>query len=81
MIRSIIRQIFKYSKKTPNSMGSNDSVCVGIDDVAIHFPRLYMDMKDFADLRGEDYGKLNKGLGLKAMSIPDVHEEIGRAHV
>ena len=51
-------------------MGSNNSVCVGIDDVAIHFPRLYMDMKDFADLRGEDYGKLNKGLGLKAMSIP-----------
>ena len=56
-------------------MGSNNSVCVGIDDVAIHFPRLYMDMKDFADLRGEDYGKLNKGLGLKAMSIPDVHED------
>ena len=56
-------------------MGSNNSVCVGIDDVAIHFPRLHMDMKDFADLRGEDYGKLNKGLGLKAMSIPDVHED------
>ena len=56
-------------------MGANNSVCVGIDDVAIHFPRLYMDMKDFADLRGEDYGKLNKGLGLKAMSIPDFHED------
>ena len=56
-------------------MGSDNSVCVGIDDIAIHFPRLYMDMKDFADLRGEDYGKLNKGLGLKAMSIPDVHED------
>ena len=56
-------------------MGSENSVCVGIDDIAIHFPRLYMDMKDFADLRGEDYGKLNKGLGLKAMSIPDVHED------
>ena len=55
-------------------MGTNKEVCVGIDDIAIHFPRLYMDMKDFADLRGEDYGKLNKGLGLKAMSIPDVHE-------
>ena len=42
-------------------MGSDNSTCVGIDDIAIHFPRLYMDMKDFADLRGEDYGKLNKG--------------------
>ena len=48
---------------------------VGIDDIAIHFPRLYMDMKDFADLRGADYGKLNKGLGLEAMAIPDVHED------
>ena len=48
-------------------------VNVGIDDVAIHFPRLYMDMRDFAEMRGADYGKLNKGLGLKAMAIPDVH--------
>ena len=35
---------------------------VGIDDIAIHFPRLYMDMKDFADLRGADYGKLSKSI-------------------
>ena len=48
---------------------------VGIDDIAIHFPRLYMDIKDFANLRGADYGKLNKGLGLEAMAIPDVHED------
>jgi len=48
---------------------------VGIDDIAIHFPRLYLDMKDFAEMRGEDYGKLNKGLGLSAMSIPDFHED------
>jgi len=48
---------------------------VGIDDIAIHFPRLYMDMKVFAKMRDADYGKLNKGLGLSAMSIPDVHED------
>jgi hydroxymethylglutaryl-CoA synthase len=48
---------------------------VGIDDIAIHFPRLYFDMKDFAEFRGADYGKLNKGLGLTAMAIPDVHED------
>ncbi|HIF49421.1 MAG TPA: hydroxymethylglutaryl-CoA synthase family protein [Cytophagales bacterium] len=48
---------------------------VGIDDIAIHFPRLYFDMKDFAKLRGTDFGKLNRGLGLSAMSIPDVHED------
>jgi len=45
-------------------MGSTE-LPVGIDDIAIHFPRFYMDMKDFADLRGADYGKLSKGLGLK----------------
>ena len=48
---------------------------VGIDDIAIHFPRLYFDMRDFADFRGADFGKLNKGLGLAAMAIPDVHED------
>ena len=48
---------------------------VGIDDIAIHFPRLYFDMRDFADFRGADFGKLNKGLGLEAMAIPDVHED------
>lgn len=48
---------------------------VGIDDIALHFPRLYFDMQDFAKLRGADFGKLNKGLGLSAMAIPDVHED------
>ena len=35
---------------------------VGIDDIAIHFPKLYLDMKDFAEMRDADYGKLNKDL-------------------
>ena len=48
---------------------------VGIDDIAIHFPRLYFGMEDFAKLRGADFGKLNRGLGLAAMAIPDVHED------
>ena len=48
---------------------------VGIDDIAIHIPRLYFDIKDFAEFRGADYGKLNRGLGLSAMAIPDVHED------
>lgn len=54
---------------------SNQKISVGIDDIAIHFPRLYMDMRDFAEMRKANYDKLNKGLGLKAMSIPDVHED------
>ena len=48
---------------------------VGIDDFAIHFPKIYFDMKDFAEMRGADYGKLNRGLGLSAMSVPDNHED------
>jgi hydroxymethylglutaryl-CoA synthase len=48
---------------------------IGIDDIAIHFPRLFLDMRDFAKMRGADYDKLNKGLGLAAMSIPDLHED------
>jgi hydroxymethylglutaryl-CoA synthase len=56
-------------------MNQNSIVRVGIDDIAIHFPRLYLDMRDFAELRGADYDKLNKGLGLQAMAIPDVHED------
>ena len=48
---------------------------VGIDDIALHFPRLFFAMQDFAEFRGADYGKLNKGLGLEAMAIPDVHED------
>ena len=56
-------------------MSKGSDIPVGIDDIAIHFPRLYMDMRDFAEMRGADFGKLNKGLGLEAMAIPDVHED------
>ena len=55
-----------------------DSITVGIDDLAIHVPRLYLDMREFAELREADYDKLNKGLGLSAMAIPDVHEDTRR---
>ena len=48
---------------------------IGIDDIAMYVPQLYLDMKSFAELRGLDYQKLNRGLGLNAMAIPDVHED------
>ncbi len=48
---------------------------VGIDDIAVHMPRLYLSMQDFADLRSASYAKLSKGLGLEAMAVPDVHED------
>lgn len=48
---------------------------VGIDDVAVHIPRLFFDMADFASLRGLNAEKLRRGLGLEAMALPDVHED------
>ncbi|MCO4745402.1 MAG: hydroxymethylglutaryl-CoA synthase family protein [Proteobacteria bacterium] len=48
---------------------------VGIDDIAVHIPRLVLDMAEFAALRGLDAGKLRGGLGLHAMAMPDVHED------
>jgi len=35
----------------------------GIDDIAIYIPRLYIDATDFAEARGLDPVKLQKGLG------------------
>ena len=50
---------------------------VGIDDMALHFPRLYMDMEDFAEMRGADYGKFSANgaegpgeTGLKRAAAP-----------
>ncbi len=58
-----------------SATASKSHVCVGIDDIQLYIPRLYLDMKDFAEARDADYGKLNRGLGLAAMSIPDLHED------
>ena len=53
-----------------------------------HFIFLYMDMEDFAEMRGADYGKLNKGLGLAAMAtqtytktIAQTIEEMVSTHI
>ena len=67
--------LFKYKMGLDENMSKESQIPVGIDDIAIHFPRLFMDMRDFAEMRGADFAKLNKGLGLTAMSIPDVHED------
>ena len=51
-------------------MNEGESEPVGIDDMSIHFPRLYMDMREFADLRGADFGKLNKGFPAFFVTFP-----------
>jgi len=50
-------------------------MAVGIDDLAIYIPRLYVDAKDFADARGIDAGKLQRGLGIEQMAIVDSNQD------
>jgi hydroxymethylglutaryl-CoA synthase len=48
---------------------------VGIDDLAIYLPRLYLDYKDFAEARGIDPQKLEYGIGIKKMAIADTNQD------
>jgi len=48
---------------------------VGIDDIAIYIPRLYIDAADFAKARGLDPVKLQKGLGVSQMAIVDSNQD------
>ncbi|HMP12302.1 MAG TPA: hydroxymethylglutaryl-CoA synthase [Saprospiraceae bacterium] len=51
------------------------STTVGIDDLSVYVPHLYLPIETLAEVRAIEYAKLNKGLGLQAMSIPDVQED------
>lgn len=48
---------------------------IGIDDMALYVPKLYLDIKTLAEKRDIPYDKLSKGLGLHKMAICDVHED------
>lgn len=48
---------------------------VGIDDMALYVPSLYLPIRTIAEKRGIVYEKLSKGLGLEQLAIPDVHED------
>ena len=54
----------------------HESKKVGIDDMAAYIPNLYLSIADLAEARNLEYAKLNKGLGLTAMSVPDAHEDV-----
>ena len=47
----------------------------GIHDIAFHVPKIYLPIEKLAERRNIEYAKLNKGLGLEAMSLTDVHED------
>ncbi|MEZ4984091.1 MAG: hypothetical protein R2795_03475 [Saprospiraceae bacterium] len=47
----------------------------GIDDISVYIPKLYLPISTLAEVRGIAYAKLNKGLGLTAMAVPDAGED------
>lgn len=49
---------------------------VGIDAIHYYIPKTYLPIQDLAEARGIEYAKLNKGLGLESMAIPDVDEDV-----
>lgn len=50
-------------------------MAAGIDDIAVYIPKLYVDAVDFAVARGLDPEKLQKGLGVSQMAIPDTNQD------
>ena len=48
---------------------------VGIDDMAIYVPKLYIDSKDFAIARGIDPHKLEIGIGIYKMAMVDTNQD------
>ena len=47
----------------------------GIDAISFYVPKLFVDLEKLANKRDISYEKLNKGLGLNRMSIPDSDED------
>ncbi|HBX63487.1 MAG TPA: hydroxymethylglutaryl-CoA synthase, partial [Flavobacteriaceae bacterium] len=47
----------------------------GIEAASIYVPHIYLPIKDLAIQRNIDPDKLEIGLGLKKMSVLDVHED------
>ena len=47
----------------------------GIEAASYYVPSLYLEIKNLAEKRGIEPAKLEKGLGLHKMALPDVHED------
>jgi hydroxymethylglutaryl-CoA synthase len=48
---------------------------IGIDDMALYVPKLYLDIQTLAEQRAIPFEKLSQGLGLHKMAICDAHED------
>jgi hydroxymethylglutaryl-CoA synthase len=49
---------------------------IGIDAISYYVPKTYLPIESLAIARGIEYAKLNKGLGLERMAIPDLNEDV-----
>ena len=62
--------------RAPGGLPKGGELTVGIDDLAVYVPRLYLPLEgEFARSRGIDPGKLVKGIGIERMAVPDAHED------
>lgn len=50
-------------------------MAAGMDDITVYVPKLYLDADDYAQLRGVDATKLQHGLGVYQMAIPDSNQD------
>ncbi len=58
------------------SGGANSCDTVGIDDLSVYVPRLFLPTTgEFSISRGIDPAKLIRGIGIERMAIPDAHED------
>ncbi len=54
----------------------NQNIKVGIDAISYDIPKIYLPIKELAIARNIEPAKLEKGLGLLKMSLPDVHQDV-----
>jgi hydroxymethylglutaryl-CoA synthase len=68
--------LLDQSSRRPISVIKFASDLVGIDDLSVYVPKLFLPTTgEFAASRSIDPAKLTKGIGIERMSIPDVHED------
>ena len=51
------------------------SPCIGIDDMSVYIPKIFLPIETLSESRNIEFGKLYNGLGLAGMSLTDVHED------
>jgi hypothetical protein len=65
-----------YRSPEEITMTQTPKSAVGIDDIAVHVPKLFIStLGEFARARGIEPAKLARGIGVEKMAVPDAHED------